>query len=165
MANAHGFGVLYSLLTTQSRAALESLKQSAFSMLFLFGYKQAEELAFLRDPMRGTYNKTVLEMYQELMPHFDNHEEYALRFMRRLAVLQNVGGNIDLVLTSGCDSFKSPANMVMWMRTRMAHAYKTYRDSSTHSRVALKFHRAPVLADAFLVIDLVMYGHEEKLFF
>ena len=164
MANAHGFGVLYSLLTTQSREDLESLKQSAFNMLFLFGYKQAEELSHVRDPMRRSQDKPVIERYEALMPRFEKQEEYALRFMRRLAVLRNVGGNMDLVLTVGCDSFNSPANITTWMRTRMAHAYKTYRDSSTHSRVK-QFHRPPVLADAFLVIDLVMYGHYDKLFF
>ena len=163
MANANGFGVLYSLLTTQNRDELESLKQAAFNVLFLFGYKQAEELACLRDPMRGSYNKTVLEMYQELIPRFEKHEEFALRFLRRLSLLNNVGGNMDLVLTVGCDSFKSPSSIVTWMRTTMAHAYKTYRDSSTHSRVP-QFHRAPVLADAFVVIDLVMFWHDDKLF-
>ena len=78
-------------------------------------------------------------------------------------MLNNVGGNMSLVLTKGTDIFKSSSSIVSWMRTRMAHEYKTYRDSSTHSRVQRGKVRAPVLADAFLVLDLVMFGNDGKL--
>ena len=164
MANTHGFGVLYSLLTTQNRDDLQSLSQAAFNTLFPFGYKQAEDLASLRDPSRGSFGKTVLQMYQDLIPRHDLQEEFALRFLRRLAALNLVGGNMHLVLTVGTDIFKTSQNILTWMRTRMAHEYKTFRDSSTHSNVK-RAPRLPVLADAFLVLDLVMYANDGKLFF
>ena len=163
MANANGFGALYSLLTCGSREELQSLKQAAFNTLFLFGYKQAENLASLRDPSRGTFGKTVIQMYQDIVPRQEKLEEYSVRFLRRLAMLNNVGGNMSLVLTPGTDIFKTSQSIVTWMRTRMAHEYKTYRDSTTHSAVKQST-RVPVLADAFLVIDLVMYGNDEKIF-
>ena len=163
MANTHGFGVLYSLLTAENRDELQSLKQAAFNTLFLFGYKQAEDLAQLRDPSRGSYGKTVLQMYEDLMPRHEVQQEFALRFLRRLAALNLVGGNMHLVLTVGTDAFKTCESILTWMRTRMAYDYKTFRDSSTHSQVK-RASRLKVLADAFLVIDLVMYANDGKLF-
>ena len=164
LQDEHGFGVLYSLLTATNRSELASLLTATFKMLFLFGYKQAEELAILRDPTRGTFNRTVSEIFQELIPRIEKQEEYSIRFMKRLGDLQRVGGNIDQVLMAGTDIFKSPRNLVTWMRTRMPYEYKIYRDSSTHSGVPGRAKvRDPVLADAFLVLDLVMYGNDGKL--
>ena len=158
MKDDHGFAVLYALLTNRHSEDMTSLLTACFKTLFMFGYKQAEELATLRKIGR----RTILGVLQSLVPMGSALDAYTLRFMQRLSQLNCVGGNMNLVLTRGAEWYLNAGKLKIWMRDKMAQEFKTFRDSFSHSRVQPS-RRAGVLADAFLVIDLVMFHNGHKL--
>jgi hypothetical protein len=158
MKDEHGLAILYALLTNTHPEDTTSLLAACFKTLFMFGYKQAEELATLRKLSR----RTILGVLKDLVPIGSQLDAYTLRFMQRLSQLNCVGGNMDLVLTRGAEWYLNAEKFKSWMREKMPHEFKTFRDSFTHSRVQPS-RRAGVLADAFLVIDLVMFHNGYKL--
>jgi hypothetical protein len=159
LKDEHGFAILYSLLWNQHPEDTTSLPNACFKTLFLFGYKQAEELSTIRARRR---QHTILGVLQDLVPSALEIDAYTTRFMQRLSHLQCVGGNMNLVLTVGADWYHNADKFKMWLRNKMAHEFKTFRDGFSHSRVR-RPNRPGVLADAFVLIDLVMIQNGNKL--
>ena len=158
MKDEQGFAILYALLTNPHPEDMTSLQTACFKTLLMFGYKQAEELATLRNIRR----QTILGVLKDLVPIGSHLDAYTVRFMQRLSQLNCVGGNMNQVLTRGAEWYLNAGKLKIWVRDKMAHEFKTFRDSFTHSRVQPS-RRAGVLADAFLVIDLVMFHNGGKL--
>ena len=172
MREENGFGLLCDAIRSRDRDVSDTAFKQSFLALFLFSYQQCEANLRRREPTRGTSSGFVEDSYGSIVSPFVHNPErldqYTKRFFSRKAALNAIGfdamGSLLLRHTPEPHPFVSRNELGTWIIGNMARTYATKRNELIHPK-RRKLLRQPTLLDCFLVLDLVLFLNDDKIFF
>ena len=146
----------------------ESVRVSIITLLWMACYQQAEHLFKLTTRgARGLRRIDCWAAYSCLIPQTAQRlEEFCFNFMTRLRLLELMisPGYMHRLRSNDVLEFMDPHRLRHWILNEMVPFYRDVRNDFHHADVLSNHrHRAPVLADCFLVLDLVMWSNDFKL--
>ena len=146
----------------------EAVRVSIITLLWMACYQQAEQLFKLMTPGQRTRKQIdCWAAYNCLIPQREHLlQEFCAYFMARLRLLELTISPLYLhrLRSSEAREFNDQQHLSHWIRNEMVPFYKDVRNDFHHADVTpRRQQRAPVLADCFLVLDLVMWANDKKL--
>ena len=171
MRDENGFGLLCDAIRSRDRGASDTCFKQSFLALFIFSYQQCEANLCRREPTRGTLTAYVRDSYGTVVSPFvhDPHRltAYTERFFARKTELYRIGFNsLGSLLerhTTQPHPFVSQSTLASWILGNMASTYTSKRNDLIHPKKT-RLLRQPTVLDCFLLLDLVLYFNEQKLF-
>ena len=171
MLEDNGFDILCDAVTTTQQRLSDTAFKSSFMPLFMFAYQQSEAHFRVREPMRGAQTSYVEESYASLVTGFVHNQErlntFLQRFFSRKAALGKLGfgafGSLLVKHTPEPHPFGNEADLSAWIKGNMASTYANKRNELVHPK-RRTLARQPTVFDCFLLLDLVLFWNDNKLF-
>ena len=171
MREDNGFGLLCDAIRSRDRDISDTAFKQSFLALFLFSYQQCEAHLRRREPTRGTQTAYVGDSYGSIVSPFVHDSErlnaYTAHFFSRKDALYSIGfnalGSLLLRHTPEPHPFVSKPELARWIIGNMAPTYASKRNDLIHPKKR-SLARQPTVLDCFLILDLVLFLNEKKLF-